>query len=58
MSISQKRQVRNSLENLPRIWAFMSGLLTSPLHRLFVMSDARRVLESALEQPFKDKVCP
>ena len=49
-------EVRNSLDNLPKIWSFVSDLLTSPTHKLFVMSDSSQVLQSARNQTFQDRL--
>ena len=49
-------QVRNHLENLPKIWSFVETLVPANEDRLFVMSDSQDVLKSAKNQSFSDKV--
>ena len=55
-SIQNDVEVRNSLENLPKMWSFISNHSRSELDRVFVMSDSEFVLSSARSQSFRDKL--
>lgn len=47
---------RNSVDNLPKIWGFINEQSTTEYDKVFVMSDSQKVIESAYEQSFKDRL--
>ena len=47
---------RNHVENMPRVWAWMKQQIRSDLDKIFVMSDSHKVIESAMNETFRDRL--
>ena len=55
-TLSTDSEVRNKLENLPKIWEFVNKLSKSATDKVYVMSDADDVISSARNQSFSDRL--